>query len=135
MLSEHALMLSSHDAVSPKPVLPVLIVDDDLVILDMLREFLQEEGFQVVTANNGMAALYLLQRTQVALVLTDFVMPGLSGLELANQLHRDPRTAIIPVILMTAYPPSDVGTHVVAVMSKPFALAALLRLVHRFVPP
>jgi CheY-like chemotaxis protein len=119
---------------SSKPILPVLIVDDDLVILDMLRTVLHEEGFPVIGANNGAAALYLLQRTPVALVLTDFMMPGLSGLELAERLHHDPRTATLPVILMSAFPPPDGETRVAAVIGKPFALDDLLRLVRRFWP-
>lgn len=134
MSSEHASMPSSDDVASPEPMLPVLIVDDDLVILDMLQDVLEEEGFTVVTANNGAAALYFLQQTLVALVVTDFMMPGLSGLELAERLHYDPRTATISMILMSAFPPADVGTHVVAVIGKPFALDDLLRLVHQFWP-
>jgi hypothetical protein len=54
---------SSDGTVSPALVLPVLIVDDDLVILDMLRTVLQEEGFPVTSANNVPAALLVLERT------------------------------------------------------------------------
>jgi two-component system, OmpR family, response regulator VicR len=113
---------------------PGLIVDDDLVVLGMLRTVLQKEGFAVVGANNAIAALYLLQRTPVALVLTDFMMPGLSGLELADHLRHDPRTATVPVILMCAFPPPDAGTRVAALIRKPFALDDLLRLVRQFWP-
>jgi len=117
-----------------EPLLPILIVDDDPVVLGMLREVLHEDGFPVVSANNGVAALIHLQRSSVALVLTDFMMPGLSGLELADQLRYTPETASIPVILMSAFPTLDVGTRVAAVISKPFALDELLRVVRQFWP-
>jgi CheY-like chemotaxis protein len=134
MSSDNLPAPSSDEIASSKPVLPVLVVDDDLVVLDMLRTVLQEQGFAVVGANNGIAARYLLQRTPVALVLTDFMMPGLSGLELADHVRHDPRTATVPVILMSAFPPPDAGIRVAAVISKPFALDELLRVVRQFWP-
>jgi CheY-like chemotaxis protein len=134
MSSENASTLSSDDMTSAKPVLPILIVDDDLVILDMLRAVLQDEGFTVVTANNAVAALHLLQRTRVACVLTDLMMPGLSGLELADHLHSELLTTAIPVLLMSAFLPLDVGTRVVSVIEKPFALDDLLDILRPFRP-
>ena len=67
MSSNNAPVPSSDAMASSKPGLPVLIVDDDLVVLDMLRTLFHEEGFAVVGANNRAAALYLLQRIPVAL--------------------------------------------------------------------
>jgi len=55
-----------------------MIVDYDLGVLDTLRGVLPEEGFAVVLANNGVAALYL-QRTLVSLVIGDFMMRHISG--------------------------------------------------------
>jgi CheY-like chemotaxis protein len=132
MSSDNVTAPSSDEMASSKPILPVLIVDDDLVILDMLRTVLQEEGFPVASANNAAAALFVLERTPVALVVTDFMMPGFSGLEFADRLHRDSRTAAVPVILMSAFPPSDGATRVAAMIGKPFALDDLLGLVHQF---
>jgi CheY-like chemotaxis protein len=114
------------------PRRPILIVDDELTILEMLQDVLVDEGFAVVTANNGASALRLLQQTMVSLVLMDFMMPNLDGIELANRLRRDPRTAEIPLILMSAVPPPEVGTQFVAVLSKPFALDIVVQLVHQF---
>ena len=134
MASEPAAIPPPDGTGSLTPVLPLLIVDDDPVVLRMLRDVLQENGFPVVSANNGVAALIHLRRSLVALVLTDHMMPGLSGLELADEMRFDPRTAAIPVILMAAYPLPDVGSRVAAVIGKPFALDELLRVVRQFWP-
>jgi len=113
---------------------PILIVDDEPVILEMLRDMLVEEGFSVVTANDGQAALALLQQTDVALVLMDFMMPRLNGLQLADQLRRDQRTADLPLLLMSAVPPPDADGHFLAVILKPFGLDLIVRLVRQFYP-
>ena|SRR5581483_1509618 len=132
MSSEFAPLASSDGMMPRSPERPILIVDDELTILTMLRDVLVEEGFPVVTANNGPAALYLLQRTRVSLVLMDFMMPSLNGIELADLLRGDPRTAAVPMMLMSAAPPPEVGAQFVAVLTKPFALDIVVRLVRQF---
>ena len=106
MASEHSPVPVSEDSASPKQVLPVLIIDDDLDILHLLRNVLEDEGFAVESANNATAGLFILERTLVSVIVTDFMMPGYSGLELADLLRRNSRTAAIPVILMSALPPT-----------------------------
>jgi CheY-like chemotaxis protein len=113
---------------------PVLIVDDEPIILDLLRDVLQDEGFTVITANNGAAALYLIERTPVALVLTDLMMPFVSGIDLAQQLHSNPQTAGIPLLLMSAVMPRQVGHIFAAVIHKPFEVDAIVRIVRQFLP-
>jgi CheY-like chemotaxis protein len=132
MSSELVPSASSDAMMAQRATRPILIVDDEMVILEMLRDVLVEEGFAVVTANNAVAALVLLQRTSVALILTDFMMPGLNGLQLADQLRLDPQTADVPLLLMSAVLPPDVGTRFLAVIAKPFALDLVVRLVHQF---
>src|SRR6476660_6469002 len=102
--------------------LPVLIVDDEPHILDLLRDVLEDEGFTVITASNGAAALYLIQRSPVALVLTDLMMPFVSGIDLARQLHSSPQTANIPLLLMSAAMPAHVSPIFAAVIHKPFVV-------------
>lgn len=134
MASEHSPAPVSDNSAASKPVLPVLIIDDDLDLLHLLREVLEDEGFTVETGNNATAGLFILQRTLVSVIVTDFMMPGYSGLELADLLRRDSRTAAIPVILMSALPPPHAGTRVAAVIRKPFALDALVGLVRQLWP-
>lgn len=123
----------SSDALLAHPsIRTILIVDDEPFILEMLRDVLVEEGFTVISAPDGLTALKLLQQTTVALVLMDFMMPYLNGTELADQLRRDPRTATIPLILMSAVGPPKVTSQFVAVIAKPFALDTVVRLVRQF---
>jgi nitrogen regulation protein NR(I) len=79
----------------------VLIVDDELNIRRVLAAMLAREGYEVTTAGNGEQALAVLQKTPVHVVVTDLVMPGMSGLKLLE------RTAVefpdIPVIMITAH--------------------------------
>lgn len=134
MSSEPVPSASSDDVMALPVTRPILIVDDEPAILELLRDVLVEEGFRVVTANNGVAALVLLQRTSVALILMDFMMPGLNGLQLAEQLRQNPHTADVPLLLMSAVPPPDVGAQFLAVIAKPFALDQIVRLVHQCYP-
>jgi len=115
--------------------LSILIVDDEPEILIMLRDVLEEAGFVVQTASDGNAALALLMHTCVALVLTDLMMPSMTGLQLAHQLQSNPVTAAIPVLLMSAALPPHIDGIFAAVLSKPFALDELVVTVRQLSSP
>ena len=119
---------------APLPALPLLIVDDEPEIRELLRDVLEGEGYRVLTASNGAAALYVVQRTLIALVITDFMMPQLSGLDLAHRLRNDPQTAAILLILISAAPPQQMGDYFVAILHKPFAIDTLLQTVQQQLP-
>ena len=114
--------------------LPILIVDDEPNILELLRGVLEDEGFTVITASNGAAALNVIQRSPVALVLTDLMMPFVSGLDLARQLHSNPKTASTPLLLMSAAMPQQVSNIYAAVIHKPFEVDEIIRVVRQFLP-
>jgi two-component system response regulator HydG len=84
--------------VSARPSL--LVVDDESAILDSLRILFKNEGFDVVVAQGGRAALEALERAVPAIVLTDVRMPSVSGLDILTAARR--RDPDLPVILMTA---------------------------------
>jgi CheY-like chemotaxis protein len=113
---------------------PVLVVDDEPAILVMLQDALQGENFVVRTALNGKAALSLIHQAPVALVLTDLMMPLLSGIELAHQLRANPLTAAIPVLLMSATLPLYVDDVFAASIRKPFSLDDIVAKVRQFHP-
>jgi len=82
----------------------ILIADDDPAIVMLLRATLESDGFRVVTASDGHAALDLARAERPALVLLDWQMPGASGVEVTRALRRDanPDVRALPVVLITA---------------------------------
>jgi type IV pilus assembly protein PilB len=79
----------------------VLVVDDDAVQREMMREMLADEHYDVVLAEDGNAGLAAVHRDRPDLVITDLQMPGLDGLGLLRKLRRDLATCQIPVIFLT----------------------------------
>ena len=85
---------------SPSP--SILIVEDELDLLELLRFNLEREGFDVVTATSGAQALAAARADPPDLVLLDRMLPGMEGLEVCRALKKKPATAAVPVILLTA---------------------------------
>ena len=112
----------------------VLVADDEPDLLYAIKLYLEDEGFTVITASNGAGALYLIQRTPIALVLTDLMMPLVSGIDLARQLRSSPQTASIPLLLMSAAMPQQAYPIFAAVIHKPFAVDTVVRIVRQFLP-
>lgn len=77
----------------------VLIADDDRKIIDMLRRTLAYEGYHVVTATDGLQALAQAQTQRPDVVILDWLMPGLSGIEVARRLREADAT---PILMLTA---------------------------------
>lgn len=80
----------------------ILVADDDALVLRSLTFVLQRAGFVLRTATNGAAALALAQEEPPVLALLDVMMPEMTGLELCRTLKSDPKTAKVPVFLVTA---------------------------------
>lgn len=80
----------------------VLIVDDLVANLKLLEARLVAEYFEVVTALNGPTALEICAQGSCDIVLLDVMMPGMSGLEVCRRIKQNPRTAHIPVVIVTA---------------------------------
>ncbi|HWU63699.1 MAG TPA: PleD family two-component system response regulator [Ensifer sp.] len=86
----------------------ILVVDDIPANVKMLEARLLAEYFDVITAENGFAALELCEKTQVDLILLDIMMPGIDGFTVCERLKANPRTAHIPIVMVTALDqPSD----------------------------
>jgi cyclic di-GMP phosphodiesterase len=79
----------------------ILVVDDDPMIVDVLTRFLWREGYNVITAGNGVEALEQVQRHQPDLILLDVTMPEMDGFTACRQLKEDERTALIPITMLT----------------------------------
>jgi CheY-like chemotaxis protein len=77
-----------------------LVVDDSMLIRYTVCRFLEERGFAVESATNGVEALQILERVRPDLVVTDMQMPKMSGSELITALKKNQETANIPIIIV-----------------------------------
>lgn len=76
----------------------IILIDDDFLIRDMLSEFLEEFGYEVITAADGAAGLKLQRQQPADLIITDLIMPGQEGIETIIQLNKEfPSTKIIAI--------------------------------------
>jgi len=82
--------------------LTVLVIDDDPVILELLRVNFEIEGFDVVCARDGDEGLAMARELHPDVVISDIMMPRRDGLQLLSDLKADPRTEDLPVILLSA---------------------------------
>lgn len=82
--------------------LTVLVVDDSLSVRTTLKQLLQDEGYRVVTAVDGVDALEKLQDTFAAAVLVDMEMPRMDGLEFTRHLRQRPQWQALPVVMITS---------------------------------
>lgn len=85
----------------------ILVVDDEPAICDMIRTCLELAGFRVKLSANGHLAHQMIVNERPDLVIADWMMPMLSGIELTRRLKRDELTADIPVIMLTARAAED----------------------------
>ncbi len=85
----------------------ILVVDDEPAICDMIRTCLELAGFRVKLSANGHLAHQMIVNERPDLVIADWMMPMLSGIELTRRLKRDELTADIPVIMLTARADED----------------------------
>jgi CheY-like chemotaxis protein len=107
----------------------ILVVDDEYLIADILSFALEDEGFMVVKASNGRKGLEVLERERPALIVTDFMMPVMDGLEFATAVRALPSVNHLPIILM-----SGAQAHIGlqrsdlfdAVLPKPFEIGAII---------
>ena len=115
----------------------ILVIDDEITIVEMLSEFLEEEGFQVMTAFNGQEGLERLASARPALIMCDVMMPVLDGRELCRRMQADPRYRSIPLVLMSAVrtAPSLDGCIYAALLMKPFELDEVLQTIAGLLKP
>jgi putative two-component system response regulator len=85
----------------------ILVVDDKLDTVLLLRELLTSRGYEVITATEADEALNMVHSDRPDLVLLDVVMPGKSGYELCHELKEDPITRLIPVVMITGLTDRD----------------------------
>lgn len=116
----------------------LLVVDDESLVTDFLSFLFWREGYVVHAARTGKEALETTERLQPELIVTDLMMPVMSGLELAQLLRRNETLAAVPIVLCTAAPDALTDEEkklFLAVLRKPYPPATLLEIVARRVGP
>ncbi|MEM7228405.1 MAG: response regulator [Planctomycetota bacterium] len=113
----------------------VLIVDDERHVTSLLRYKLESAGIAVHTANDGRAGFESALACIPDLVVVDFHMPYMNGIELARAMHGHPTTAETPVVVITAHAhclrdEDLVDTNVCELLPKPFSPKDLLKTIH-----
>lgn len=112
-----------------RPPCVILVVDDEVPITLLLRDILVDEGYTVLTAPEGQSALAVTATVHPDLIITDLMMPGMDGRVLCAEVHAQPPTADIPVIVMSAaYHPQPTDSFAAAI-AKPFSIDQLLAVV------
>jgi two-component system alkaline phosphatase synthesis response regulator PhoP len=109
----------------------ILVCDDESHILNVVSLKLRNAGFRVLTADDGQEGLEVAQQEHPDLIITDYHMPRLSGLELCRRLKMDEATANIPAIMLTARgyhlePHDTTESGIRRMLSKPFSPRQLL---------
>lgn len=110
----------------------VLIADDEIHIIHVVSIKLRNNGYEVISAENGADAFALACEENPDIIVTDFQMPGMTGLELVRQLRQNEATKDTPVIMLTA---RDFAVEegekeqlqISELLSKPFSPKELLR--------
>ncbi|PMS14556.1 response regulator [Trinickia dabaoshanensis] len=116
----------------------LLVVDDESLVTDFLSFLLWREGYVVHAARTGSEALEATERVRPDLIVTDLMMPVMSGVELATALQRDETRASVPIVLCTAAPGAltdEERQRFVAVLRKPYSPGTLLDIIARHVGP
>src|SRR5438552_253017 len=110
---------------------PVLVIDDEESIIDLIKLGLKYEGFEVVAASDGEEGIAAAQRTNPIFIILDWILPDMDGLEVVRGLRSNPTTRDIPILLLTAK--DEVGNRVEGLntgaddyLTKPFSFEELV---------
>ncbi|HZV46023.1 MAG TPA: response regulator [Thermodesulfovibrionales bacterium] len=80
----------------------ILIVDDEADLVELVSYNLKKEGFIVDSASDGETALTKIRKGKYGLLILDLMLPGIQGMELCRILRNDPKTSVLPIIMLTA---------------------------------
>ena len=80
----------------------ILVVDDDREIVRLIRSYLEQAGYQVLTANDGNTALHMMRREMPNLVILDLMLPDRDGWDVTRMVRTDPTLKHLPIIMLTA---------------------------------
>jgi len=115
----------------------VLVIDDDPEMRAVLRDFLEREGYRVVEAASGPAAIFAVESEAIDVAILDKEMPGMNGLDVLSFLQR--RCPELPVIFITAFGGPEVAQEsrqrgAVYYVEKPFRVGSIVETVQSVIP-
>ncbi|MGQ9696149.1 MAG: response regulator [Thermodesulfobacteriota bacterium] len=116
----------------------VMVIEDDREMRSLLEDFIQEEGYEVRSADNGSEAFCILAKDEFDLIITDVRMPGLSGLDILPGMRKlQPHSAII---VITAFGSEEVYTRAMergadGYLQKPISLETLRIMIKKMLFP
>lgn len=121
--------------VVPEKISPVLIVDDNPDVLEIMRDLIEALGYKVVTAENGQRALNHLNNMaeMPCLILLDLMMPVMNGWEFMKEAGKNPVLAKVPVVIVSAFDKESKETpNVAGRLLKPFTYDQLISTVRQY---
>jgi PAS domain S-box-containing protein len=112
----------------------VLLIDDDETIHDLMRRFLQKEGFALADAQSGSEGLEMARRLRPSVIVLDVMMPTMDGWSVLTRLKQDPLCADIPVVMLTMVNNREMGfaLGVDDYMLKPIERSAFISVLHKY---
>jgi putative two-component system response regulator len=119
------------------PQKTILIADDDLVTLMILRSVISKAGYSILTAENGADALRIARAEAPDVIVLDIMMPDMDGTEVANALKKNPRTRRIPIVFLSslisaAEERSGAKGDLISLLSKPHNRERLLNEIRKY---
>jgi len=116
----------------------ILAVDDEPDLIDLMQYHLVRAGHEVTTATNGWEAIHSVRQNRPDIILLDLMLPDLDGFGVCEILRRDPLTATIPIVIVSAWSSPDsrhLGLELGALdyLTKPFSPHELVERVNRLV--
>ncbi|PLX95075.1 MAG: two-component system response regulator [Desulfuromonas sp.] len=116
----------------------ILVVEDEESLLKLESILLTSKGYEVIGVPNGLAALEVLEKEKVDLVLLDIMLPEIDGFEVCRRIKQNPETRRLPVIMLTAkksHEDMSKGDEVGAdwYVTKPFKSAKVIETIERFI--
>jgi DNA-binding response OmpR family regulator len=114
--------------VEARPRNTVLVVEDEHDVAELIALQLHFEGFDTITTARGEEAILLARTRPIDLITLDMMLPDITGMEVLRRLKADPKTADIPVVIVSVMQPKSLGDGLEAAdhISKPFALEKLV---------
>ncbi|RYE32369.1 MAG: response regulator [Sphingobacteriaceae bacterium] len=116
----------------------IIVIDNDLPVLEMLREALQGQGYEVIAFQDTDNVVDLVQQHPADLLIVDYILDGINGGELCQQVKKQPATTQLPVMICSGYSRvlNSLGFYNCdAFLEKPFDLTDLLEKVNRLLYP